>query len=379
MAKTEAPLDSFAEVAAAPAHVVRALLQSGTARERVWASWVLALALGGEFKARVPALLESEPDPGVRRHLIVILAGAGERLALRELATHDPDPYVRAAAHRYCLQVASPEAREAAIAAALTAAHSDPSATTREECLTLLSGCWPREREAELASLLRASAPGVRTAAAALLLEPPLSPSQVREVAQRALLEPVATRHDWWRALIERGFAREIVELLPGDRSLAREALLLLTRHGAHVAWEVLREQVRPADPEFERRLLDLLPHEADADLAFLADRAARGLCEGSRSGESAFLGWRAKRGLIEAARRDPTTRAEDVATRRNLERLVDLLRAEIGSLEICIREGGADASEALDDDEDWLPVGAQLLYAKAELGSIHSLLGLGT
>jgi hypothetical protein len=92
---------------------LRAVLASGTPAERVEAAWELAMLLGGEAVAPLRAHVTREPSAGARRHVIVVLAGLGEREAVRALAEHDPDAHVRATACRYVTVTATPDDDEA--------------------------------------------------------------------------------------------------------------------------------------------------------------------------------------------------------------------------------------------------------------------------
>jgi len=349
----------------------------GAPAERVWASWALALALGRDFIPQAEALTRAEPEPGVRRHLIVILAGAGERAAVRALAAHDPDPYVRATAHRYLLLAAPEEERNDTIAGLLTAASSDASATTREECVRLLAGRWPRDREPDVAKLLEAPVDGIRAAAMELLLEPPVASSQAGAVARQAIREAGPTRTDWWTRLVHAGRAESILEFLPTGRAHAYEALALLAHQELRWPWELLRARCDPAAPEIEHLLLNLLASPSEADLEFLADRAARGMLD-SKPGPINHLGERSLRALLEKLQDDPGLRPATEAARRDVGRLATARHRWVESLEESIRQRGADARFYDDDDdgEDDPTLGEQLQDAKRELAALRRALG---
>ncbi len=87
-------VDSFEQARALSRSELQELLTSDRPEQRLWAIWALALALGdaaGDFAHRIL----DEPDPGVRRHLAVVLAGHGEHDLLLELVTEDRSPVVR--------------------------------------------------------------------------------------------------------------------------------------------------------------------------------------------------------------------------------------------------------------------------------------------
>jgi hypothetical protein len=92
-----------------------ALLVSGDPPERVWAAWELGLRRGDAFTDRLRERLEVEPHFGVRRHVVVMLAGFGDLETLRRLARDDPSPYVRATACQHLC----PHADDADVAAFL--------------------------------------------------------------------------------------------------------------------------------------------------------------------------------------------------------------------------------------------------------------------
>lgn len=87
-------VESFEEARALSRGELQQLLASERPEQRLWAVWALALALGdtaGDFAHRIL----DEPDPGVRRHLAVVLAGHGEHDLLLELVVEDRSPVVR--------------------------------------------------------------------------------------------------------------------------------------------------------------------------------------------------------------------------------------------------------------------------------------------
>jgi hypothetical protein len=90
-----AGIESFEDVRGLGDAELRALLDVGRPEERVWAIWALAMrssSVVSELGHR------TEPDPGVRRNLAVVLAGHGELELLVALAHRDPAPEVRGAA-----------------------------------------------------------------------------------------------------------------------------------------------------------------------------------------------------------------------------------------------------------------------------------------
>ncbi len=83
---------------------LRRLLTGGDRAERVWAAWALTAILGGQAAPDILANGDVGQSAGIRRQLLVILAGLGEHLIIRILAEGDPSPAVRAAGCQYLLQ-----------------------------------------------------------------------------------------------------------------------------------------------------------------------------------------------------------------------------------------------------------------------------------
>jgi hypothetical protein len=89
--------------------VVEDLLREGDVQERVWAAWALGMrepARGGRV---LEITLAHEMDAGVRRHLLVVLAGVGRNACIAQAASRDADADVRATATRLLARLAEPE------------------------------------------------------------------------------------------------------------------------------------------------------------------------------------------------------------------------------------------------------------------------------
>ena len=104
---------SFGEVQQLDSAALRALLVSGEPPERVWAAWTLGLRHDQMFEHELPVSATEEPDAGVRRHLVVVLAGSGEARSVLTMAVHDPDERVRATALQYVARISAPDDFEA--------------------------------------------------------------------------------------------------------------------------------------------------------------------------------------------------------------------------------------------------------------------------
>lgn len=84
---------------------LHALLANGDARGRLLAVW--ALALRSTAVTIMANQLRTEPDPGVRRALAVVLAGEGELDLLVAMSRHDPNVHVRASASQILVRFAA--------------------------------------------------------------------------------------------------------------------------------------------------------------------------------------------------------------------------------------------------------------------------------
>jgi hypothetical protein len=96
----------YASVAALPEDVQLKLLESGDSPERLWAAWALALRHGRHIVPTLSTLSDTALTEGLKRQLLVILAGLGARTILATIATSDPAPAVRATAVAYYIRTA---------------------------------------------------------------------------------------------------------------------------------------------------------------------------------------------------------------------------------------------------------------------------------
>jgi hypothetical protein len=104
---------SFSDVERLDSEGLKALLVEGEPPERVWAAWALGLRHHEGFARDLRGTVAEEPHAGVRRHLVVVLAGAGESRSVRTLAVHDPDERVRATALQYVARLAGAKDHDA--------------------------------------------------------------------------------------------------------------------------------------------------------------------------------------------------------------------------------------------------------------------------
>ena len=99
-------LDSFDDVRSLTEEELQALLDSGKPEQRIWAIWALAMRSADVTGLPKQLELSQEPDAALRRHLAVVLAGAGQYDLLVALAKRDPAPEVRAAAMQLIARLA---------------------------------------------------------------------------------------------------------------------------------------------------------------------------------------------------------------------------------------------------------------------------------
>lgn len=109
----------FREIAELDEGLQRELLHAENPRVRVWAAWALGLRLSDAFAPEARDSIANERVAGVRRHLLVMLAGFGEVDIVAALARHDADPYVRKTAARFVGELAVNHPDAFAIAAQL--------------------------------------------------------------------------------------------------------------------------------------------------------------------------------------------------------------------------------------------------------------------
>jgi hypothetical protein len=167
--------NDFAAVAQLDGSAQRQLLHSGTPEEQVWAAWSLGLERGRQANAELLAALERIEHTGVRQHLVVMLAGLGERSLLEDLAEQEMDEAVRATASQYLL----------------TTGTSDSSPRVRPLLEALLHDPSPKVRRALLVASqsMPERATGLTVADLTLLVAD--SDSEVRDLAIEALLRQV--------------------------------------------------------------------------------------------------------------------------------------------------------------------------------------------
>ncbi|MBN1427656.1 MAG: HEAT repeat domain-containing protein [Anaerolineae bacterium] len=147
----------------------RTLLQQGDPSERVWAAWSLGLEFGASLNPDLIQSLNQAPHPGTRRHLVIILAGHGEKALVTTIAKHDPDEIVRATACQYLIQTAATKDAELEnLLKEILASEKHPS--VHKVVLDNASNGFPKLADKELVPLTKSSDLAVRRLAVALLM-----------------------------------------------------------------------------------------------------------------------------------------------------------------------------------------------------------------
>jgi hypothetical protein len=97
---------SYAAVARLSPSEQRRLLESGNAPERLWSAWAIALQLGRDAIPLIEPMEGAQVPEGLRRQLLIVLAGLGERKLLRTVVDAEPSPSIRATASVLYLRTA---------------------------------------------------------------------------------------------------------------------------------------------------------------------------------------------------------------------------------------------------------------------------------
>lgn len=249
----------------------RGLLRSPDPLERLWAAWALAESLGGSALPEVRSSIELDQDPGVRRHLIVILAGHKETALLRALASFDPDPIVRGTALRYAIRIESPLSAETE---ELVQALLD-EATSPIVIEALLSEATPDLVSAQsLRPLLSSSnRSNRRLAHQALLRLHPADPSLQEALEYQALIEADPDlQEEMVKSIFQAGRlagALSLVAAQPIENAL--RILKLIEELNASIPWIQASPVLGLGDPRADLFFLGVTPSERmSPDLASL-------------------------------------------------------------------------------------------------------------
>lgn len=148
---------------AEPAPDAFVTLLLGSPESRVEAAWAIGLVHGRRAAPVFERRARTEPHPGVRRHLAVVLAGVGAEAAVVRLARHDPDPRVRATAVSQLARLCTPARRD--LFDLLGQHLHDAAPAVRAAAVRSLPDEAPRALWAQLGARLEDPEPTVRRAA----------------------------------------------------------------------------------------------------------------------------------------------------------------------------------------------------------------------
>jgi hypothetical protein len=274
----------------------RELLATGSAVERLWAAWALGLRAGADAVPDLQLAAASAAVPGLRAHLVIVLAGLGERQLVETFALNDPDALVRAAAGEHLLRTVS-TAASPAHEPAVDQLLRDPSADVRlvvlRELLRLLAQRdLPLPATGDLERLAHDPEPAVRWLALEMLATLPADEPVVTTLERRLAVEPEHELRCWLAArVIAAGGARAVLGLVVGDASERDEDLLRTLEDTAQrFTWDELAHLTIIGEPKLDAHLLALLSPVDRRALSWLlacAIRADRGLLALAKAAEA--------------------------------------------------------------------------------------------
>jgi hypothetical protein len=272
------PHQNYTEVVCLDSNTQRFLLQQGDAVERVWAAWALGISLGVQSIPDLLSSLHDSPAPGTRRHVLVVLAGLGERDVLRIFAQDDPDDYVRATACQYLLRIRhqTDHATQQFVRERLL---HDSSAIVRQTIVGEVS-VFAALHSSDLVQLAHDPDSEVRQVAIErLLATESLDQLFPGVVADRIRQETHADlRHRVLQLCLESGGAVQLLAFsssLESKRTVEILTLLVETKH--QFPWEQLAPLSLADDPLWDVYLVQLLqPTESTAAVPWLVMQMAQ-------------------------------------------------------------------------------------------------------
>jgi len=326
--------ENFEAVAQLGSARLRNLLAGGDAQERVWAAWALALELGADSLALLQEAVQASPTPGTRRHLVVVLAGLGERKALSVFAESDPDPYVRATACQYLMRTWSEDDLQAAelIRQRLL---TDSAADVKETILKAATSVLPPATLPELAGLTSNRALEVRRLAFELIKRRHgpreafggVLAARLHKERDRDLLADLAN------FCLDGGQEELFVRSAPRARPSARALLLdALHARGRTISWAQAQPLAELGEVAVDLKLLRLLTPRGLSDaFPWLVRRLAESIPHDFRNPELMFFS-NALTAFAEVIDSQPTT-VTTADCSRDLETLRAYLKDSIATL----------------------------------------------
>ncbi|WNG18880.1 HEAT repeat domain-containing protein [Cystobacter fuscus] len=256
----------FADISRLETEALRSLLETGAAPERVRAAWALALRLGGMIRPELIQDSMTEPHPGVRRHLVVVLAGYQERAVLATLARQDLDAEVRAVACQYLAMLGRSEDTDS-WRVLHERLEADTSAEVRRACIASLPSHTPDFVRNAVAGVVGDESLDVRREAACKWLEWAGGLPDV--LVARVTLEPDPELR---RELVRRGCAvdggRSLLKaLLDAPEETLRLVLETCAEREYRLPWSLLQPISRRGRPGLDSLLMDVLEADAPAEV----------------------------------------------------------------------------------------------------------------
>jgi hypothetical protein len=252
--------ETFEEVTALSLPELRELLARGDTTERIWAAWAYAMQCGVDSVPELAEAAKDGPPSGLRSHLIVILAGYGEKEIIRAFADSDPNPQVRATACLFLLQAFL--ADNADTGAFLSSVlRADPASTVRLVILTNAKVNGLRISPVQLVELAADPEAEIRTSALSIIADNGFG----EEAIENGLIDCLGneTVPDLLRKIAaictEAGRSREVLENAKGRRTEVQLVLLdFLTSRGVRFDWADLEGFAEPSDDVLAVRIAGL-------------------------------------------------------------------------------------------------------------------------
>jgi hypothetical protein len=250
-------VDGFDETRRLADGALHALLEQGRPEERVWAAWQIALRVGGAMP-HIVEHVSGEPSAGVRRALLVILAGHGEYDVLVALARRDPALEVRAQA----MQMVTGLAAQGAIAAVVvTDAYAVGPTAIRCAILRGMPATTPDPLREMVLEGMRRGEPEVQLEAFDAALRDDIS-DQRRAAIRWLGRAPAAVVDEAWQRVQVFPQLQIIAELRRVNVTIQTQALVRLTRFPIAVVGELARDaracQIRRGREDFRTAPIEL-------------------------------------------------------------------------------------------------------------------------
>lgn len=232
------------------------LLDAGDGPERLWSAWAIALRLGRDALPLLRSTEGSDIPDGLRRQLLVVLAGMGERGLLRAIAESEQSPSVQATASMLYLRTAPSPSNSETISFALRQLRTAPAEVRRavlgEQELGQASiptrELFPTPTDPDVA---------VRIACATCILKDASSetyPDSVRALVAAFADECESDVRREFLAKLPRSAVPAVLDAVRGDASRVLEVLDTAVEHFGVLGWGDVRSIAPSATLEVTRR-----------------------------------------------------------------------------------------------------------------------------